>query len=69
MASPLPRVSVALCVHDGERWLREQLDSVLAQQGVDLEVVVLDDASHDGSLALLRSYAERDPLAAHLSSD
>jgi len=61
MASPLPRVSVALCVHDGERWLREQLDSVLAQQGVDLEVVALDDASNDGSLALLREYAERDP--------
>jgi glycosyltransferase involved in cell wall biosynthesis len=60
MASPLPRVSVALCVHDGERWLREQLDSVLAQEGVELEVVALDDASNDGSLSLLREYAARD---------
>jgi glycosyltransferase involved in cell wall biosynthesis len=60
MASPLPRVSVALCVHDGERWLREQLDSVLAQEGVELEVVALDDGSNDGSLALLREYAARD---------
>lgn len=61
MATPLPRVSVALCVHNGERWLREQMDSVLAQEAVELEVVALDDASSDGSLALLREYADRDP--------
>jgi glycosyltransferase involved in cell wall biosynthesis len=57
----LPRVSVALCVYNGERWLREQLDSVLAQEGVELEVVALDDGSKDGSVALLRGYASRDP--------
>ncbi len=57
----LPRVSVALCVHNGARWLREQLDSVLAQEDVLLEVVALDDVSNDGSLAILREYAARDP--------
>ncbi|MGO4552266.1 glycosyltransferase [Lysobacter sp. 2RAF19] len=57
----LPRVSVALCVHNGARWLREQLDSVLAQEEVLLEVVALDDVSSDGSLAILREYAARDP--------
>lgn len=61
MSHGLPRVSVALCVHDGEPWLREQLDSVLAQEDVELEVVAFDDASTDGSLALLHEYAARDP--------
>jgi glycosyltransferase involved in cell wall biosynthesis len=59
-ATDLPRVSVAMCVYNGERFLAEQLDSVLAQQGVDLEVVIVDDCSTDGSLALLREYAQRD---------
>ncbi|BCT92455.1 hypothetical protein LYSHEL_14790 [Lysobacter helvus] len=56
----LPRVSVALCVYNGEHFLREQLDSLLAQEDVDLEVVAVDDCSTDGSLALLREYAARD---------
>lgn len=56
-----PRVSVALCVYNGERHLREQLDTVLAQRDADLEVIAVDDGSSDGSVALLREYAARDP--------
>lgn len=58
-ASP-PLISVALCTHNGERWLREQLDSALAQDAVTIELVALDDRSSDGSVALLREYAVRD---------
>lgn len=54
-------VSVALCTWNGARWLRPQLDSILAQQSVRLELVALDDASNDESLAILREYAARDP--------
>lgn len=56
-----PLVSVALCVYNGEKHLREQLDTVLAQRGVDLEVIAVDDGSKDGSVALLREVAARDP--------
>lgn len=59
-ASPLPQVSVALCVHNGARFLAAQLDSILAQRDVTLEVVAVDDASTDASLALLEDYARRD---------
>ena len=59
--SPLPRVSVALCTFNGERYLAEQLDSVLAQVGVELDVVALDDASTDGTVALLHAFSARDP--------
>lgn len=57
---PMPPVSVALCVYNGERFLRAQLDSVLAQRDVELEVVALDDASTDTSGAILEEYARRD---------
>jgi glycosyltransferase involved in cell wall biosynthesis len=60
-ATTLPRISVAMCVYNGERYLPAQLDSLLAQEDVAIEVVVVDDASTDGSLDVLRHYALRDP--------
>lgn len=41
---------------DGERHLREQIDSILAQQGVRVRLVVRDDGSTDSTLEVLRSY-------------
>lgn len=58
---PPPQVSVALCTYNGERHLAQQLESVLAQAGVDLEVVALDDGSSDATRELLAHYAARDP--------
>lgn len=54
-------ITIALCTYNGERYLRAQLDSVLAQEGVHFEIVAVDDASQDGTLALLHAYAQRDP--------
>nr|WP_231734314.1 glycosyltransferase [Lysobacter gilvus] len=59
-APHLPRVSVALCVYNGERWLPAQLDSLLAQQDVALEIIIVDDCSTDRSREILRWYARRD---------
>ena len=56
----LPRVTVVVPVYDVERWLPESLDSVLGQSGVDLQVVVVDDGSPDGSGAIADGYAARD---------
>jgi glycosyltransferase involved in cell wall biosynthesis len=47
-------------VYDVERWLPESLDSLLAQQDIDLEVVVVDDGSPDGSGVIADAYAARD---------
>lgn len=58
MTSPL--ISVAMSVYNGARYLSEQLDSVLAQRGVALEVIAVDDGSTDDSVAVLRDYARRD---------
>ena len=55
-----PAVSVILPVHNAERYLRECIDSVLAQTLREIEVLCVDDASTDGSPAILAEYAKRD---------
>ncbi len=51
---------IALC-HNHAPFLREALDSILAQTYPHLEVWLVDDASTDGSPAILREYAARHP--------
>lgn len=55
------RIDVLLATYNGERHLCEQVDSVLAQQGVELCLYVRDDCSSDTTPALLRDYAARFP--------
>lgn len=54
-----PRVTVLITVFDGAATLGEAVDSVRAQTEEDWELLVVDDCSRDGSIALLESY--RDP--------
>lgn len=58
--SRAPAISVVLPVYDGERYLREALDSILAQTFSDFELIAVDDRSTDSSPAMLAEYAERD---------
>lgn len=51
----VPCVSVVLAVHDGERFLGEAIDSVLRQDYRDLELIVIDDGSTDGTGALAKA--------------
>lgn len=55
-----PLISVVSAVYDGERYLRESLQSVLSQEGVDLELVVVDDGSRDSTPEILAEHAARD---------
>lgn len=57
----VPLISIALCTYNGERYLVEQLDSILAQTYPRLEIVISDDGSSDATPALLQDYARRDP--------
>lgn len=53
-------VAVLLPVYNAGKFLRECLDSVLAQTFTDFELVACDDASTDDSLSILDEYAKRD---------
>ena len=55
-----PALSVAMSVYNGERFLVEAIDSILAQTFTDFELLVLDDGSTDGTADILHSYAARD---------
>lgn len=55
-------ISVALCTYNGERYLTEQLASISAQTLLPDEVVVCDDASTDGTLAIVEQFAQQSPF-------
>lgn len=56
----MPRFSICISVFNGERYLRACIDSVLNQSFSDYELIIVDDASSDGSAAILEEYAEND---------
>ncbi|HYS17505.1 MAG TPA: glycosyltransferase [Candidatus Binatia bacterium] len=53
-----PTVSVVMTVYNGEPWLVEAVDSVLSQRFEDLELIVVDDGSSDGTPEILRRRAD-----------
>lgn len=57
---PSPAISVAMSVFNGERYLALAIESVLAQDFVDFEFLIVDDGSSDTSPSIIRRYAQRD---------
>jgi len=55
-----PAISVAMSVHNGERFLAAAIDSVLCQSFGDFELLLLDDGSRDDSPAIIADHAARD---------
>ncbi|MDM7936978.1 MAG: glycosyltransferase [Cyanobium sp. CZS 48M] len=56
-----PRVSVVVPCYNHAEFLEQRLKSIVAQTYTNLEVILLDDASSDGSLALLQRFREQHP--------
>ena len=54
-----PLVSILVPSFNGARWLRESLDSILAQSYPRVEVILLDDASEDETPAIAATYGDR----------
>ena len=55
-----PLVSVIIPVYNVERYLAQCLDSVINQTYPNLEIICVNDGSRDGSLDILRRYADED---------
>ena len=53
-----PRVSVLLPVYNGAPYLRDSIDSILAQSFPDFELLLLNDGSSDGSAGIAQAYAD-----------
>lgn len=56
-----PRLSIGLPVYNGERYLAQALDSLLAQTFRDFELIICDNASTDSTAEICRRYADADP--------
>ena len=52
---------VLLSTYNGEKYVREQIDSILAQQGVDVYIKASDDCSKDGTVIILEEYKNNYP--------
>ncbi|WDF47864.1 glycosyltransferase family 2 protein [Chryseobacterium sp. KACC 21268] len=60
------KTSVAICTYNGERFLNQQLDSILNQTHRVDEIVVCDDQSTDSTVSILNSYKEKYPKIFHI---
>ena len=62
-------VSVGIPVFNGEKYLAETLDALLAQSLKDFEIVLSDNASTDRTAAICRSYQEKDHRVRYFRND
>jgi glycosyltransferase involved in cell wall biosynthesis len=69
MRDGIPRLSIGLPVYNGENYIKEALDSILAQTFEDFEVIISDNASTDRTGEICREYAARDPRVKYYRND
>ena len=55
----MPKATIAIPVYNDANFLREALDSILAQTFSDFELLIVDDGSTDATLDILASYSEK----------
>jgi glycosyltransferase involved in cell wall biosynthesis len=65
MSAPI-RVSIALPVYNGERYLSQAISSILAQSYRDFELIISDNASTDGTEDICRAFEPRDRRVRYL---
>ena len=57
MTQDTPHVSVGMPVYNGERYIAQAIESILSQTFRDLELIICDNASTDGTEEICREYA------------
>ena len=60
MQTTSPKVSIGLPVYNGEDYLKEAIDSILAQTYIDFELIITDNASTDRTAEICQAYAAQD---------
>lgn len=55
----MEKICVLMSTYNGEKYIREQIDSILNQKNVDIDLIVRDDGSTDSTVEILNEYAEK----------
>lgn len=53
------KAAVLMSVYNGEQYLKEQINSILAQSDVDMDLYIRDDGSKDNSVEIIHDYQNR----------
>ncbi|AVH67145.1 glycosyl transferase [Nostoc sp. 'Peltigera membranacea cyanobiont' 213] len=69
MTTNPPRLSIGLPVYNGEKFIKEAIDSLLAQTFEDFELIISDNASTDKTEEICRAYAEKDKRICYYRND
>jgi glycosyltransferase involved in cell wall biosynthesis len=64
-----PAISICMATYNGEPFLKQQLDSILAQSNQDWQLLVRDDGSDDDTVPIVEDYASRLPDKIRLIKD
>lgn len=65
----MKKVQVLLSSYNGEKYIKEQLDSILSQTWTNLEILVRDDGSTDGTTSILKEYADNNKIKLELGKN
>ena len=68
MALPC-RILILLATYNGQTWLKDQIDSVLNQEGVQVQVLVSDDCSTDHTVEIVTTFTQTDSRVRMVSCD
>jgi glycosyltransferase involved in cell wall biosynthesis len=55
-------ISVAMCTYNGEKFLKEQLESIAAQTRLPMELVICDDGSTDSTIDIVEAFTSSSPF-------
>jgi glycosyltransferase involved in cell wall biosynthesis len=64
-----PAISICMATYNGERFLKQQLESILAQSNQDWQLLIRDDGSDDNTVRIVEDYADRMPGRVRLVTD
>ena len=60
------KISILLATYNGEKYINEQIDSIINQSNQDWKLIIHDDNSTDNTVNIIRKYTKRYPFIFYL---
>ena len=65
----MPKISIVLPTYNGEKYIRESIDSIIRQTFTDWELIIVNDCSTDGTQEIIDSYVKQDSRIKTIKND